>query len=350
MSVRSVVVSRLETSTAARTACILVGSLALFEPECHSPAQMRLANAFCRYLENGAGVPLQEAGSVRRSPVIRPTTSSWLVDGPARAGDPAMAQDHDPVGDVKGVQDIVRDTMIATPFYLICSIRRPRRVCCTPSAANGRRAGPAARPSARSGRARLPAAGRERDARPWSARGDVGAEIGERPLGLGLHRRLAQETEAGHPAVKLAPHEENRDNVDVRGRARDPDRPSHAERLRVRRAIAVTVTVEVHTAAARFKRAGEDLISVDCGAVVAEQRHHLAGPHSKLTSSSATTGPKCLESPGGGVTVPPRWWMRRSLRSFRTAAGHGACEMLETGSSRRRDLGIMESPIAASGV
>jgi len=27
------------------------GSPALFEPDCRSPAQMRLANAFCRYLE-----------------------------------------------------------------------------------------------------------------------------------------------------------------------------------------------------------------------------------------------------------------------------------------------------------
>ena len=35
----------------ARTACILVGSPRLFEPECRSPAQMRLANGFCRYLE-----------------------------------------------------------------------------------------------------------------------------------------------------------------------------------------------------------------------------------------------------------------------------------------------------------
>jgi predicted RecB family nuclease len=35
----------------AKTACILVGGPALFEPECRSPAQMRLANAFCRYLE-----------------------------------------------------------------------------------------------------------------------------------------------------------------------------------------------------------------------------------------------------------------------------------------------------------
>ena len=35
----------------AKTACILVGCPALFEPECRSPAQMRLANGFCRYLE-----------------------------------------------------------------------------------------------------------------------------------------------------------------------------------------------------------------------------------------------------------------------------------------------------------
>jgi len=31
--------------------CILVGSPALFEPECRTPRQMRMANGFCRYLE-----------------------------------------------------------------------------------------------------------------------------------------------------------------------------------------------------------------------------------------------------------------------------------------------------------
>lgn len=35
----------------ARCACILVGSPRLFEPDCHTPQQIRLANAFCRYLE-----------------------------------------------------------------------------------------------------------------------------------------------------------------------------------------------------------------------------------------------------------------------------------------------------------
>jgi len=35
----------------ARCLCILVGSPELFEVECRTPEQMRMANAFCRYLE-----------------------------------------------------------------------------------------------------------------------------------------------------------------------------------------------------------------------------------------------------------------------------------------------------------
>jgi len=35
----------------ARCACIVVGSPRLFEPDCRSPKQMKLANAFCRFLE-----------------------------------------------------------------------------------------------------------------------------------------------------------------------------------------------------------------------------------------------------------------------------------------------------------
>ena len=35
----------------ARALCILVGSPDLFEPECSTPRQMKLANGFCRYLE-----------------------------------------------------------------------------------------------------------------------------------------------------------------------------------------------------------------------------------------------------------------------------------------------------------
>ncbi|MCB9609905.1 MAG: TM0106 family RecB-like putative nuclease [Polyangiaceae bacterium] len=38
-------------SSRARCACILVASPRLFEPDCTTPGQMQLANAFCRYLE-----------------------------------------------------------------------------------------------------------------------------------------------------------------------------------------------------------------------------------------------------------------------------------------------------------
>jgi predicted RecB family nuclease len=44
--------NRLNVATSrAKCLCILIGSPALFEPECRTPRQMQLANAFCRYLE-----------------------------------------------------------------------------------------------------------------------------------------------------------------------------------------------------------------------------------------------------------------------------------------------------------
>lgn len=44
--------NRLNVATSrARCVCVLVGSPRLFEPECKTPRQMELANAFCRYLE-----------------------------------------------------------------------------------------------------------------------------------------------------------------------------------------------------------------------------------------------------------------------------------------------------------
>lgn len=44
--------NRLNVATSrARCVCIMVGSPRLFEPECKTPGQMELANAFCRYLE-----------------------------------------------------------------------------------------------------------------------------------------------------------------------------------------------------------------------------------------------------------------------------------------------------------
>jgi superfamily I DNA and/or RNA helicase len=44
--------NRLNVATSrARALSILVCSPALFEPECKTPEQMKMANAFCRYLE-----------------------------------------------------------------------------------------------------------------------------------------------------------------------------------------------------------------------------------------------------------------------------------------------------------
>ena len=44
--------NRLNVATSrARCICIPVGSPELFSPECHSPRQTQLANAFCRYQE-----------------------------------------------------------------------------------------------------------------------------------------------------------------------------------------------------------------------------------------------------------------------------------------------------------
>ena len=48
--------NRLNVATSrAMCVCVLVGTPALFEPECRTPQQMRLANAFCRYLELATG-------------------------------------------------------------------------------------------------------------------------------------------------------------------------------------------------------------------------------------------------------------------------------------------------------
>ena len=52
--------NRLNVATSrARCACILVASPRLFEPECRTPGQMKLANALCRYLERAAKVSHQ---------------------------------------------------------------------------------------------------------------------------------------------------------------------------------------------------------------------------------------------------------------------------------------------------
>jgi superfamily I DNA and/or RNA helicase len=51
--------NRLNVATSrAKCVCILVGNPGLFEPECRTPLQMRMANSFCRYLEVARTDPL----------------------------------------------------------------------------------------------------------------------------------------------------------------------------------------------------------------------------------------------------------------------------------------------------
>jgi uncharacterized protein len=50
--------NRLNVATSrAKALCILVGNPQLFEPDCRTPKQMQLANAFCRYVELARVVP-----------------------------------------------------------------------------------------------------------------------------------------------------------------------------------------------------------------------------------------------------------------------------------------------------
>lgn len=51
----------------ARCACIVVGNPRLFEPECHTPRQIELANILCRYVELSRPVELQPIREVRHS-------------------------------------------------------------------------------------------------------------------------------------------------------------------------------------------------------------------------------------------------------------------------------------------
>jgi uncharacterized protein len=58
--------NRLNVATSrAKALCILVGNPKLFEPDCRTPEQMRLANAFCRYLELAITIDPISGGSPR---------------------------------------------------------------------------------------------------------------------------------------------------------------------------------------------------------------------------------------------------------------------------------------------
>jgi uncharacterized protein len=58
--------NRLNVATSrARALCVLVGSPAVFDAECRTPDQIRLANSYCRYLELSAGMDLAKKSSTQ---------------------------------------------------------------------------------------------------------------------------------------------------------------------------------------------------------------------------------------------------------------------------------------------
>jgi uncharacterized protein len=55
--------NRLNVATSrAKCLCVLVASPMVFEADCHTPEQMRLANAYCRYLELAQQPTLRSLG------------------------------------------------------------------------------------------------------------------------------------------------------------------------------------------------------------------------------------------------------------------------------------------------
>ena len=104
--------NRLNVATSrARCAVFLVASPRLFEPECRTPRQMKLANALCRYREmartfDGAVPPSLarekvsgEAGRDASSTVLTPDAASRLVSRrrcPVTTSRVSLAEIHDP--------------------------------------------------------------------------------------------------------------------------------------------------------------------------------------------------------------------------------------------------------------
>ncbi len=104
------------------------------------------------------------------------------------------------------------------------------------------------------------------------------ADAGQRPLGLGLHRRFPQEADPGNAVDQLAAHEEVADHVSVRAERQVLVDRLDAERLGVAWAAEVDrLAGEDQLPGAWLERPGQDLDQGRlAGAVVAEQRHHLA--------------------------------------------------------------------------
>ena len=133
------------------------------------------------------------------------------------AGDPALVQDHHPVGDLQRVQDIVGDDdhRHAALLDLLDQLQAAPGLgdaqCRERLVQQDQPAAPMDKPSELD-RLALPA--RER-VDPGAQGRKARAQVMQRLAGLFLHRPLAQPAQAGDPAHQLTAHEEIGDHVDV---------------------------------------------------------------------------------------------------------------------------------------
>ena len=192
-------------------------------------------------------------------------------------------------------------SMMAMPRLRTRSmVSRPRRVCSTPRAAKGSSRMTSLPPQwtkrLSSIAWRWPP---ERCSTLVREARDAGAAGLERAAGLGLHLAVAEEGDAEDAAGELAAHEEVGDDVEV-GAEREVlvDGLDAGGLGLALRGEAQLRAVEDEAARARALLAGDDLDQRGlAGAVVAEERHHLAGGDGEVTPRSASMAPKLLRMP-----------------------------------------------------
>ena len=257
------------------------------------------------------------------SPVTRPTISSCVVsaDG-ALARDPTMAQHHDAIRHLEGVQDVVRDhhDRHAAPPDLLDQLETAPGLLHAQSGEWLVEQDQTAAPVHEAAQLdRLTLAAREVLDRGPDRR-DPGADVGERPLGLGLHRALPQEAEAEQVAVQLAPHEEVGDGVDIGAQAEVLVDRFDTQRLGVRRAREANRAPSNQIRPADGSSEPETiLIRVDLPAPLSPSRPTTSPARtSRLTPSSATTGPKCLVMPSirNSGAAASAWSMSSPMRLY----------------------------------
>ena len=181
------------------------------------------------------------------------------------------------------------------------TISRPRRVCSTPSAANGSSSITSLPPQwtkrLSSIAWRWPP---DRCSTRTRSEGMLRAAGGERLRRLRLHVALAQDRDAEHAPGQLAPHEEIRDDVDIRAERQVLVDGFDAGCLRLgrRREVALDAVEDRRARRSAVMPPAMILTSVDFPAPLSPRRA-TTSPRltAKLTSRSASIAPKCLEIP-----------------------------------------------------